>query len=596
LGGAELKPSAYIKLSSLGFKIFTLYFVSMSISIMIMGYFSYDKSKDIIRSKVSLSALQTIKQANRRLDLLLGEYADRSMLVFGYKDIQKGILGEFSDTYEQRSNMQKITSFLSNLVNNKNDTLNIHILGEHNASYRYSNNGVVELPPVGPEEQSNAWYQEIIRANGRVVWYGIRPSFIKISGVTDHEPVFILGRAIKYLEGRNEIIGVLIMEFDPENVRRFLSEIDFQAHGTTLLVDSTNHVVSDADVRYYNHPELDLPDLQSGTQSNVLDGKEMLTVFDKSTVNEWKLVGMAPVKELVQDTSEIGIYMLYLVIGFMFVSILLALGAARQMKRPINMMLRSMRRAREGDFDVQITESRKDEFGILFFGFNVMVSRLKNLIDEVYIQKLLKNENQLKMMASQINAHFLYNTLDSIHWISRIYKVDEISTMIFGLSKYLRISLSEGKEFVTVKEISELLESYLLIQNVRYQDKFTVHMDIDPSLYYDRVLKFIFQPLVENAIYHGLEKKKENGRLEIVWKKLGELSCFEVCDDGAGIPADKLNEIRSVLENEELMGEHHFALKNINSQIKLAYGKEYGLKIESTFGIGTKVSLVIPLR
>ncbi|MDB4867766.1 MAG: histidine kinase, partial [Cohnella sp.] len=171
------------------------------------------------------------------------------------------------------------------------------------------------------------------------------------------------------------------------------------------------------------------------------------------------------------------------------------------------------------------------------------------------------------------------------------------STMIFGLSKYLRISLSEGKDFVTVQESAELLESYLSIQKVRYQDKFTVNMNImDPTILHCQVLKFVFQPLVENAIYHGLENKKGSGRLDITWRNIGQILYFEVEDDGIGIETAKLAELTEVLENDEVVGEQNFALRNMNTQIKLNYGKEYGLFIDSTLGVGTKVTLVIPLR
>jgi two-component system sensor histidine kinase YesM len=569
----------------------------MSISIMIMGYLSYNKANDIIRSKVSQVALQTVQQANRRLELLMDEYANRSLIVFGYKEIQKGILGDYRDSYDQTYNNQQIAKFLSNLVNLKNDTLNIYILGEGTSSYRYSINGFAELPPADKEDQAQEWYKQIKAADGQVVWYGIRPSFIKQNNSADDNPVFCIGRAIKNLDGKNEIIGVLIMEFDPEPIQQFLSEVDFYAHGTTLIVDQNNTVVADSNGLHLMKPlGLKLPSASSGVLTDVLDGKEMIAVFDTTLLSNWKLVGMAPVQELVRDSSEIGYYTVYLVIGFTVAAIVLALVVAKQMYRPVSMLLRSMRRAREGDFDVQITEERSDEFGILYHSFNTMVTRIKHLIDEVYIQKILKKEMQLKMMASQINAHFLYNTLDSIHWISRIYKVDEISTMIFGLSKYLRISLSEGKDFVTVKESAELLESYLSIQKVRYQDKFKVNMTVDPAILNSRVLKFVFQPLVENAIYHGLENKRGNGRLDISWRNEGQILYFEVEDDGIGIEPGKLAELKEVLKSDEVLGEHNFALKNINTQIKLVYGKEFGLNIDSTPGVGTKVTMVIPLR
>lgn len=588
---------AHLKWRSAGYKLFILFFVSMSISIMIMGYLSYHKSNDIIRSKVSQVALQTVQQANRRLELLMNEYANRSLIVFGYKEIQKGIMGEYRESYDQFYNNQQIARFLSNLVNVKNDTLNIYILGEGNASYRYSIDGFAELPPADKDEQAQDWYKQIKDANGQVVWYGIRPTFIKQNKSDDDKPVFILGRSLKNFDHVNESIGVLIMEFDPGPIQDFMSEIDFHANGTTFIVDGNNTVVADSNASRLMKPSgLSLPSSQSGILSDTVNGKEMMVVFTKSWINEWKLVGMAPIQDLVSDSREIGYYTVDLVIGFTVVAIALALLVAKHMHKPVSTLLRSMRRAREGDFEVQIADGRSDEFGILFHGFNTMVTRIKNLIDEVYIQKLLKKETQLKMMASQINAHFLYNTLDSIHWISRIYKVDEISTMIFGLSKYLRISLSEGKDFVTVQESAELLESYLAIQKVRYHDKFTVNMNIDPTILNYRVLKFVFQPLVENAIYHGLENKRESGRLDISWRSEGQILHFEVEDDGIGIESEKLAELTEVLESDEVAGERNFALRNINTQIKLAYGMEYGLFIDSTPGVGTKVTMVIPLR
>jgi two-component system sensor histidine kinase YesM len=569
----------------------------MSISIMVMGYLSYRKANQIIGSKVSEIALQTVQQANRRLDLLLEEYANRSFFVFGSKELQKGLLGEYRESYDQVYNNQQIARLLSNLVNSKNDTLRIYIFGENNASYRYSIDGFAELPPAEPDVRAQSWYKQISEANGRIVWYGIRPPFVKPSNSDGNKPVFVVGRALKNFDNVDQIIGVLIMEFDPEPIRQMLSEIDFHANGATFIADRNDSIVADADDSRLLKPSgLKLPAAPSGIISDKVDGREMMAVFAQSGINDWKLVGMAPVQELVRDSREIGYYTLYLVAGFTAVAVTLALAVAKHMHGPMAILLRSMRRAREGDFDVQIANVRGDEFGMLFHGFNTMVARIKQLIDEVYVQKLLKKETQLKMMASQINAHFLYNTLDSIHWIARIYKVDEISTMIFGLSKYLRISLSEGKDFVTVKEICELLDSYLTIQKVRYQNKFEVAMTVDPEMMQDRVLKFVFQPLVENAIYHGLENKRGNGRLDITWRKEGRILIFEVRDDGIGIEAGKLAELTAVLENEEAAAGHNFALRNINTQIKLAYGKEYGVSIDSTPGAGTKASLVLPLR
>ncbi|MDU0200529.1 MULTISPECIES: sensor histidine kinase [Paenibacillus] len=592
-----MKLLAHLKWRSVGYKLFILFFASITISIMLMGYLSYHKANEIISSKVSQVAWQTIQQANRRLELIMNEYDNRSLLIFGNKEIQKGILGEYRDSYDQSYNNQQIGKFLSNLVNVKNDTLNIYILGERSASYRFTNTGFTELPMVSKVEEEQDWYKQIKAANGQVVWYGIRSPLVQTTLDQDNKPVFVMGRSLKNFDNLNQTLGVLIMEFNPELIQQFLSEVDFQAHGTTYIVNQNDTVVADSDGSLSMRPAgLNLPPNPSGYLTDRVDGKDLMVVYDQLKINDWKLVGMAPIQNLVSDSRKIAYYTVYLVIGFSVVAIALAFLFAKQMHKPVRMLLWSMRRAREGDFDVQITDERKDEFGMLYHGFNTMVTRIKDLIDEVYIQKLLKKETQLKMMASQINAHFLYNTLDSIHWISRIYKVDEISTMIFGLSKYLRISLSEGNDFVTVKESVELLESYLSIQKVRYQDKFTVNMYIDSAMLNHKVLKFVFQPLVENAIYHGLENKRGKGRLDIRWKLDGQILHFEVEDDGIGIQPDKMAELTAMMASDEWEGEHNFALRNIHSQIQLTYGKEYGLSIASTPGSGTTVKLVLPLR
>ncbi|MBA2941362.1 sensor histidine kinase [Paenibacillus sp. CGMCC 1.16610] len=592
-----MKLLAHLKWRSVGYKLFILFFASITISIMLMGYLSYHKANEIISSKVSQVAWQTIQQANRRLELIMNEYDNRSLLIFGNKEIQKGILGEYRDSYDQSYNNQQIGKFLSNLVNVKNDTLNIYILGERSASYRFTNTGFTELPMVSKVEKEQDWYKQIKAANGQVVWYGIRSPLVKSTIDQDNKPVFVMGRSLKNFDNLDQTLGVLIMEFNPELIQQFLSEVDFQAQGTTYIVNQNDTVVADSDGSLSMRPAgLNLPPNPSGYLTDRVDGKDLMVVYDQLKINDWKLVGMAPIQNLVSDSRKIAYYTVYLVIGFSVVAIALAFLFAKQMHKPVRMLLWSMRRAREGDFDVQIMDERKDEFGMLYHGFNTMVTRIKDLIDEVYIQKLLKKETQLKMMASQINAHFLYNTLDSIHWISRIYKVDEISTMIFGLSKYLRISLSEGNDFVTVKESVELLESYLSIQKVRYQDKFTVNMYIDSAMLNHKVLKFVFQPLVENAIYHGLENKRGKGRLDIRWKLDGQILHFEVEDDGIGIQPDKMAELTAMMASDEWEGEHNFALRNIHSQIQLTYGKEYGLSIESTPGSGTTVKLVLPLR
>ncbi|WP_158289682.1 cache domain-containing sensor histidine kinase [Paenibacillus flagellatus] len=613
------KRSRY-RLWSFGYKMFVLYVVSMTVSVSLIGYFSYRKSTEIIEMKVGQIALETIQQADKRIDSILAEYQNRSQLLLGYKPLHKGIMDAFKDNYDRIQTNADIDNFISTTINAENDIARLYVFGEKANSYRYAeseNSAFAVWPAVGPEIAGQDWYRDIAAAGGRVVWLGIRPSVLHGNALSsiaepagekrersrpEASPVFAFGRAIKDVYGTNETIGVALFEMKPDRIRDILGQVDFHSSGVTFMVDGAGRIVGTPDddrLAGIGTFELSLPAASPGGMMRTsYKGHDTVLVHDPMYIEGWKLVGMAPADHFIRDSLEIRGFTVVLAASLVFVAVALALVASSRMSKPVRRLMQAMKRAREGDFQVQIGERRRDEFGVLYDSFNLMVSRIKSLIDELYIQRLLQTELQLKMMASQINAHFLYNTLDSIHWISRIYKVDEISTMIFGLSNYLRISLSEGKPEVTVREAVQLIDSYLSIQQVRYQDRFTVRMSVDETLSDYSVLKNIFQPIVENAIYHGLETKKGKGELAIRWMREDDRLVYEVADNGVGIEPAKLAEIRESLGSPELIGgdEGCFALKNIHSQLKLAYGEGHGPHIESERGTGTVVRLTVPLR
>ncbi|UQZ84653.1 Sensor histidine kinase YpdA [Paenibacillus konkukensis] len=580
---------------SVGFKLFIVYFGSIVISLPIIGMLSYNKSKETIESKVGGFALDSVKQANYRLNMLLKDYENRAALIFSLKELQMEIKNQFDDNYSHIRNVDYINKFFSDFINSQNDTVNLYIFGEYGSSMRYSTVSTTISMPIINIFQDEPWYKQVRDADGAVVWLGQQAPFAPHDG--NEMPVFTFGRAIKDLSGNMDIIGIFLYDVNMEEIVQILSDISVHSPGQSFIINKDGVIIGDSDgTQYKQMLPIKLPDDESGMETVQLDGKEQLVVYDSITNTDFKTVKIASIDELLEDSRHIGMYTVYLIITFAVAGTLLAFALVRHMNKPIYLLLQFMNKVRDGEMKAQITDRRKDEFGLLFEHFNLMVAHMKNLIEELYIQQLLKKDIQMKMMVSQINAHFLYNTLDSIHWIARVYKADEISSMIFHLSKYLRLSLNEGRDIATVREVIELVESYISIQKVRYQDKFDVQIDTASDVYDCMVLKHIFQPLVENAIYHGIEKKKGKGYLRICWKQDGDSLVFSVEDNGAGIAEAKLSEIRSVLENGEFISEGNFALKNINSQIKLGYGDPYGLDIESEQGAGTRVTVTIPLN
>jgi two-component system, sensor histidine kinase YesM len=263
--------------------------------------------------------------------------------------------------------------------------------------------------------------------------------------------------------------------------------------------------------------------------------------------------------------------------------------------RPVTHLFAGMHRVESGDLSVSLPTGRKDEVGYIYDRFNKMVQSLKQLIDENYRIQLNKKDSQLKLLLSQINEHFLYNTLDCIHWLAQKGAVQDISDIVFRLSRFYSLSLSSGRDSIPVRDILAIIESYIYIQKLRKPGTFEYICHCDPSLEESLVSKYLFQPLVENALLHGIEDGMENGRIDVTFERRGALLRFEVKDNGRGIAPGRMREIQQCLVERSPTPDTAFALANINSQIKLLYGEGYGLSIESQEGVGTRVWMEIPV-
>jgi two-component system sensor histidine kinase YesM len=250
------------------------------------------------------------------------------------------------------------------------------------------------------------------------------------------------------------------------------------------------------------------------------------------------------------------------------------------------------------DLRALMTRDNVDELTELGLSFNIMVGKIRELLDS----KLKEQENlkkaELRALQAQINPHFLYNTLDAIIWMTESKKTDEVVELVSALSNFFRISLSKGKDWITLGEEIERTRSYLTIQRMRYRDIMDFSIDVDDNVVNSRVLTLILQPLVENALYHGVKHKRQRGIIVVRARQNGEDEVLlEVEDNGIGMPPEKVLQIRAALndESDEIRSESGFGLVNVNKRIKLYYGRQYGVSLSSEYGSGTCVGIIIPL-
>ena len=303
--------------------------------------------------------------------------------------------------------------------------------------------------------------------------------------------------------------------------------------------------------------------------------------------------------EKVTDTlqKQIGRFM---VVCSILIAVLIAVVAVSAVMivsgilQPIRQLNSVTEKIAQGDFNARAQVNSDDEVAELAVSFNKMAGNMQSLIDKVKEDERKMRKADLRLLQEQIQPHFLYNTLDTIVWLIESNEPDEAVTMVVTLSDFFREILSKGKEFISIKEEEKHISSYLQIQEMRYRDILEYDIQLDQVIYKYQILKLTLQPVVENALYHGIKYKRAKGCIHIHGEKEGDIIRLTVRDDGVGMDEEELEQLRQQIEKPCQETEKGFGLANVNERIHMYFGYEYGMKIESEKGKGTTVEIVIP--
>ncbi|MCW5857418.1 MAG: sensor histidine kinase [Caldilineales bacterium] len=294
-----------------------------------------------------------------------------------------------------------------------------------------------------------------------------------------------------------------------------------------------------------------------------------------------------------------GILYSVLMAGAIVFSVLAAWRISRSIYIPIQKLHDMTSTITKNDLQALVTHDNVDEITELGISFNIMVGRIRDLLDaKVREQENLKKA-ELRALQAQINPHFLYNTLDAIIWMAESKRTDDVIEIVRALSNFFRISLSKGRDWITIGEEIERTRSYLTIQKMRYHDIVDYQIEQDDGVAGYSVLKLILQPLVENALYHGVKNKRRGGTIVVRAKPWNENDILlQVEDNGIGFTPERLAHLQAELNDEsgEIKLESGFGIGNVHKRIRLYYGKQYGVSIQSEYQVGTCVSILIPAR
>lgn len=333
--------------------------------------------------------------------------------------------------------------------------------------------------------------------------------------------------------------------------------------------------------------------LKDGITVENLSGKNLTLNVRTIGYTGWKLVGVTPSAALGIDGIKFRFFVLFVADLFLFLLAMINAFISDKISNPIKRLDGSVREIESGNLDVEIVPSGSYEVEHLGKSIKNMLGRIKVLMSDLVAEHNAKRKSEFDTLQSQINPHFLYNTLDIIVWMIENENSDKAVSIVTALAKFFRISLSKGKNIITVKDEVEHVRNYLMIQNMRFKNRFEYSIDVDEEVLSYSSLKLMLQPLVENAIYHGMEFMDGDGEIDVKVFKEDDSLYFTITDNGLGMSEDMVEALLSkdFVPSKKGSG---IGVKNVNERIKLYFGNEYGLKVESEPDEGTKITIHLP--
>ena len=450
-----------------------------------------------------------------------------------------------------------------------------------------------ELMREEDDAKEKSWFIQA-KDNIETIHYGRR----KLVLAQECSYVFEISRYVEYIKDGNMKSGILLMEYYTDSVDEILSHYRNQKSAYCYLLDSQKNLIY--------HPfdkEIASGLYQEKTVESALncknyrieksDGQQWIIEGQQIGYTGWNMVVVNSMASLVKESHNIHYLVWFILLLIGVILIFLDTLVFHNFTSPVYRLLQTMETFGKGNYNVRAQEEGIGELKNVSIYFNIMADKLQEQMEEIRRNEREKQKMEKKLLQSQINPHFLYNTLDSIIWMIRSEEYDGAGEMVSLLAKFFRTSLSQGKDMIPLEKELEHATSYLAIQNIRFKDKFEFHVDADQELLKYFCPKLSIQPLLENAIYHGMEGMYEDGEIEIrVYEKDGDIK-IDVSDNGPGMTQEKIDYImhNKVVSSRRGSG---IGVCNVNERIQLIYGKNYGITISSELDEGTVATITIP--
>lgn len=581
-------------------KTITLFLLLIAIPLSIQGIVTYYEFSKSVERRTAVYSSQIVEQINRNLDRDIMELQRLSLLPL-YDQRVLSILKQNNQTvpgnyYPSYADLEKMTFFISGMTFNRPEVEGIHIIA--NNGYVFSN-----LDPTTVrffiDVKKEDWYQRVLDGDGAVVLIPThKPGYYFVNGRTGY---FSLARLIRE-PNTNATLGIIKIDLRLDMIRQILTNTQFSEYGNLFIINGNNELFfenqsSNLMPRFSDMlKDTKLLSLNSEKQVDIQD-KRFLLVNHQSNETGLKVISLIPIETLLTETKRLRNFTFIIAAVCLMAAGGLAVIFAYNLSAPLVRLKKKMLKVEQGNFSQRVPVESLDEIGQLSAGFNKMVEEINRLVKEVYVIGLREKESELAALQSQINPHFIYNTLESINMIAISNGNFDVSDMVSALGKLLRYTVDRPDRFVTLREELDSINFYMRIQQVRYGERLRVNFLVDENLYDLPVPKLLFQPLVENAIYHGIGDRENGGTIWIETFRSEDALILSVKDDGKGLTNEQITDLRNSLTFSEPFNPkgHGLALRNVHQRIVLLYGNEYGLYIDGNEGQGASFTLTLPI-
>lgn len=557
-----------MKKQSLATRLFAYLSIMLLIMVVLIGSFYFVKSSELFHREVEDHTIHEIDTSSKYIEQYVSNLKSTSISLAQSNEIKN-----FSRQTASR-NKSEIHEWLETILKSHPDFLSIRLVTKDG---RFITTGMEEEMATSDDMMAQKWYQEALAHSNVPVIQSIKNQ--------KNQVVISISQEVKSDTG--EHLGVIRLDVDYHELEKYVKELSLGKNGYAFVIQKDGTLIYHPDSEAFESvdKQMSVQDISNSPMDSMVS--EDFFVHKIPIENsDWVLVGVSSFSRFKEDSvkllgvvSIVGVVSLLMCMVGIFVVI-------RYQLLPVKRLGQVMKRVEDGDTTVRAEQKGAQEFQVLASTFNQMLERIEFLMKEEKEQEALTRIYELKALTSQINPHFLYNTLDTIIWMAEFQDHQKVVDITKALSNYFRLSLNAGEEIVTLRQELEHVRQYLFIQKERYGDKLEYHIDELDGIPELTLPKIVLQPLVENAIYHGIKESESPGKITITVSKRDAFVDICIADNGVGMK-------ENTTSKKELGG---VGLKNIQERLTLFFGESFSMEIQSKPNVYTKVYLHLPLK